>query len=59
MYTAHSSFRSQDVFGVCRRIWPSSPELPRSVPCWTMYLSAHPCRLEVASFVFHKIQLFL
>ena len=25
-------------------------ELPRSYPCWTMYLSNHPCRLEVASF---------
>ena len=97
------------VLGVCRRVWPSSPELPRSFPCWTMYLtdhpcwtmylsdhpcwtmylsdhpcwtmyltdhpcwtmylsdhpcwtmylSDHPCGFEVASFVFHKIQLFL
>ena len=28
-------------------------------PCWTMYLSDHPCGFEVASFVFHKVQLFL
>ena len=59
MYTAHSSFRTRGVLGVYRRVWPSSPELPRSVPCWTMYLSDHPCRLEVASIVSHKIQLFL
>ena len=40
----------EDVLRVCRRVWPSSLELPRSFPCLTMYLSNHPFGIEVASF---------
>ena len=45
MYTTHTSFRSQDFLGVCRRVWHSSPELPRS--CWTFLKIAKPTIMSI------------